>query len=102
MGPMLNVAGTILQNNDLLNFYKNVQGCIGLEMEGYFFVREIESCIKHGILRPDFLTRCFYYASDLPLDPNQNLAQESGNVSWEEGVCSMNAIQRYVLKKIFQ
>jgi hypothetical protein len=102
LGPMLNVAGTILQNCDLLNFYKNVQGCIGLEMEGFFFVREIESCIKCGILKPEFLTRCFYYASDLPLDPNQNLAQESGNVSWEEGVCSMNAIQRYVLKKIFQ
>jgi len=100
--PMLNVAGTILQNNDLLHFYKNVQGCIGLEMEGYFFVREIESCIKHGILKKDFITRCFYYASDLPLDPNQNLAQESGNVSWDEGICSMNAIQRYIMKKFFQ
>ena len=98
---MLNVAGTILQNNDLLYFYKHVQGCIGLEMEGYFFAREIENCIKFKILRKDFVTRCFYYASDLPLDPEQNLAQEDGNVSWDEGVCSMNAIQRYVMGQIF-
>ena len=70
-------------------------------MEGYFFVREIESCIKHGILKKDFITRCFYYASDLPLDPNQNLSQEGGNVSWDEGIGSMNAIQRYILNQIF-
>ena len=101
LGAMLNVAGTIIQNNDLLNFYKHVQGCIGVEMEGYFFAREIENCIKHGILRKDFITRCFYYASDLPLDPNQNLAQEDGNVSWDEGVCSMNAIERYIMGQIF-
>ena len=100
VGPMLTVAGTILQNNDLLYFYKNVMGCVGLEMEGYFFVREIENSIKHGLLRPDFVTRCFYYASDLPLDPSQNLAQEDGNVSWDEGVGSMNAIQRYILKQV--
>ena len=100
VGPMLTVAGTILQNNDLLHFYKHVMGCVGLEMEGYFFVREIENSIKHGLLKSDFVTRCFYYASDLPLDPNQNLAQEDGNVSWDEGVGSMNAIQRYILKQV--
>jgi hypothetical protein len=100
VGPMLTVAGTILQNNDLLYFYKNVMGCIGLEMEGYFFVREIEDSVKHGLLRQDFITRCFYYASDLPLDPTQNLAQEEGNVSWDEGVGSMNAIQRFILRQV--
>jgi hypothetical protein len=101
IGPMLTVAGTILQNNDLLNFYKYVKGCIGLEMEGYFYVKEVENAIKMGIIRPDFITRCFYYASDLPLDPTQNLAMEEGNVSWDEGVGSMNAIQRYIMKEIF-
>ncbi len=101
LGPMLTVAGTILQNTDLLLFYKNVMGCVGIEMEGYFFVREIESSIKHGVLDQDFVTRCFYYASDIPLDPDQNLAKESGNVCWDEGICSMNAIQRYIFKEIF-
>lgn len=101
IGPMLTVAGTILQNNDLLHFYKHVMGCVGLEMEGYFFIKEIDNAIKHGLLRQDFITRCFYYASDLPLDPTQNLSMEDGNVSWDEGVGSMNAIMRFIFKKIF-
>ena len=101
IGPMLTVAGTILQNNDLLHFYKNVMGCVGLEMEGFFFVKEIDNSIRHGLLRSDFITRCFYYASDLPLDPTQNLSMEDGNVSWDEGVGSMNSIMRFIFKKIF-
>ena len=101
IGPMLTVAGTILQNHDLLNFYKYVMGCIGLEMEGFYFCKEVENCIKHGLLRKNFVTRCFYYLSDLPLDSTQNLAMETGNVSWDEGVGSMNAIQRFILNKIF-
>ena len=100
LGPMLTIAGTILQNSDLLNYYKHVMGCIGLEMEGYYFAREIENSIKHGLIKEDFITRCFYYASDLPLDPNQNLSQEGSNVSWDEGIGSMNAIQRYILSEI--
>lgn len=101
IGPMLTVAGTIVQNKDLLNFYKCVMGCVGLEMEGYFYAKEIESATKHLILSPNFITRCFYYISDLPLDPEQNLANEHGIVNWEEGVQTMNAIQRYILKQIF-
>lgn len=101
IGPMLTVAGTILQNKDLLNFYKHVMGCVGLEMEGFFFIKEIDNAMRHSLLRKDFITRCFYYASDLPLDPTQNLAMEDGNVSWDEGVVSMNAIMRVIFKKLF-
>lgn len=100
-GPMLCVAGTILQNTDLLRFYKNVNGCVGLEMEGYYYIQEVDRAIKGGILDSKFITRCFYYASDLPLDPNQNLSMEGSNISWEEGVGSMLAIQRYVLGFMF-
>jgi hypothetical protein len=100
-GPMLTVAGTIIQNYDLLYFYRNVMGCVGLEMEGFFFAKELENSIKLGLLKSDFITRCFYYISDLPLDPTQNLSMEEGNVSWDEGVCSMNAIQRFILNQIF-
>lgn len=100
VGPMLTVAGTIVQNYDLLNFYKYINGCIGLEMEGYYFVKEIESHFKHNIIN-DIVTRCYYYVSDLPLDPTQNLSQEGQAVSWEEGVGTMNAIQRNVLNLVF-
>jgi hypothetical protein len=101
IGPMLTVSGTILQNEFLLLYYKSVMGCIGLEMEGYFYAKEIESAIKHMILKNKFYTRCFYYTSDLPLDPTQNLASEGEIVNWEEGVKTMNSIQRYILQQIF-
>ena len=39
---------------------------------------------------------------DLPLDPTQVLSQEGSNVSWDEGVCSMNAIQRHILYQMMQ
>jgi len=52
-------------------------------------------------LKKEFITLCFYYVSDLPLDPFQNLSQEEANVSWDEGVGSMNAIQRFIINKIF-
>ena len=100
-GPMLCVAGTILQNNDLLKFYKYVNGCVGLEMEGYYYIQEVDRAMKGGILNSDFITRCYYYASDLPLDPTQNLSMEGSNISWDEGVGSMLAIQRYVLNFMF-
>jgi hypothetical protein len=94
----LTVAGTILQNSDLLNFYKHVMGCVGLKMEGYYLLREVENCIKHDLLSNTFITRCFYYVSDLPLHHEQNLSKEQGNVSWDEGIGSMNAIQRLILR----
>ena len=99
-GPLLTVAGTILQNYDLLNFYKHVMGCVGLEMEGFYYANEIENSVKHRLINESFTTRFFYYVSDLPLDPSQVLSQESSNVSWDEGVCSMNAIQRHILNLI--
>eukprot|EP00340_Litonotus_pictus_P005694 CAMPEP_0170518736 /NCGR_PEP_ID=MMETSP0209-20121228/4348_1 /TAXON_ID=665100 ORGANISM="Litonotus pictus, Strain P1" /NCGR_SAMPLE_ID=MMETSP0209 /ASSEMBLY_ACC=CAM_ASM_000301 /LENGTH=513 /DNA_ID=CAMNT_0010804397 /DNA_START=816 /DNA_END=2357 /DNA_ORIENTATION=- len=101
VGPMLCVAGTILQNNDLLRFYKYVNGCVGLEMEGYFYVQEVDKAMRSGLVEKDFITRCFYYSSDLPLDPTQNLSQEGSNISWDEGVGSMLAIQRHILKQLF-
>ena len=101
VGLLLTVAGTILQNYDLLNFYKHVMGCVGLEMEGYYYAAEVESKIKHKLISPNFITRCFYYVSDLPLDPTENLTKESVAVNWNEGVGSMNAIQRLILKQIF-
>jgi len=77
-----------------------VKGCIGIDMEGFFFAREVENAIKHNVLDRNFLTRCFYYVSDCPLDPTQLLSMEEGIVSWEEGVGSINAIQRYILNEI--
>lgn len=102
VGPFLTVAGTILQNNDLLNFYKIVMGCIGIEMEGYYFAREIENSVKHKLLSEKFIMRSIYYVIDIPTDPNLVLSQERGNHCWEEGVSTVNAVKRFLLNEIMK
>ncbi len=54
VGLLLTVADTILQNYDILNFYKHAMGCVGLEMEGYYYAAEVESKIKHKMISPWF------------------------------------------------
>ena len=74
-GSLLIVAGTILQNYELLNFYKHVMGCVGLEMEGFYYAAEVENSVKHRLVNSKFISRFFYYVSDLPLDPTQVLSK---------------------------
>lgn len=73
VGPMLTVAGTVLQNSILLNLYKKLFHCVGLEMEGLHFAKEIKRYKELSLVRDDFVSRFAYYTSDLPLDPENNL-----------------------------
>ena len=73
VGPMLTVAGTVLQNSVLLNLYKKLFYCVGLEMEGLHFAKEIKRYKELGLVRDDIISRFAYYTSDLPLDPENNL-----------------------------
>ena len=101
VGPMLTVAGTIIQNSELLNYFKKLCHCVGLEMEGLHFAREIKRYKELGIVRDDVISRFAYYISDLPLDPNSNLSKEEGEVSFDEGVPSLNAIYRMFTQALF-
>jgi hypothetical protein len=97
-GGMLTVPGTILQNQKVLNYYKHIESCVGLEMEGCFYAQAVQEGIDMSLINSKVPTRFLYYVSDLPLDPNSNLAQEGENVSWDEGVPTMNAITSLCLK----
>ena len=97
MGPMLTVSGTVLQNRKMLLYYKHIEGCIGLEMEGAYISLCINHCIEAGIIREDVTSRFIYYVSDIPLNSESTLASEDENVNWNEGVKSVNGITRYVL-----
>ena len=44
-GVVLTVLGTLMQNRELLHYYKNLWACIGLEMEGSYYARQIERTI---------------------------------------------------------
>lgn len=96
-GPVLTVAGTLLQNRQLLHFYRRFWRCVGLEMEGSFFARTLTAAMSAGIVRDDVATRFAYYISDVPLDPDSTLSEA---LSPTEGVPPLYAITRAVLGQI--
>jgi hypothetical protein len=96
-GPVLTVAGTLLQDRTLLWFYRRIFKCVGLEMEGSFFLRQLQSAVHTGIARDDIQTRFAYYVSDLPLSPHDNL---SASLDPFEGVPPLYAVTRAILRRI--
>jgi CRP-like cAMP-binding protein len=97
-GPVLTVAGTLLQDRALLHFYRRIWKCVGLEMEGSFFARTLLSAMETGVARRDIQSRFVYYTSDVPLNPDENLSE--GMAPWE-GVPPLYAITRAILNRIF-
>lgn len=75
-GPMVTVLGTSLQNRDLLKFFHDsTWGVIGLEMEGSYYQKAIQSASKIRKSVPkDIKVRYAYYASDNPLETGSTLA----------------------------
>ncbi|MGL5112430.1 MAG: DUF6909 family protein [Flavobacterium sp.] len=75
-GPMVTVLGTSLQNRDLLKFFhESTWGVIGLEMEGSYYQKAIQSASKIRKSVPkDVKVRYAYYASDNPLETGSTLA----------------------------
>jgi hypothetical protein len=73
-GPVLTVLGTFVQNAEMLRYYEKLWRCIGLEMEGSYFIRSIERGVLRGVLNENVVSRVLYYVSDLPLQATSNLA----------------------------
>jgi len=97
LGPLLTVAGTLLQNRPLLNFYLHIWKCVGLEMEGVYYARKVTESIQLGVLDPTVVQRYFYYVSDLPLEAGERL---SSPLSPAEGIPPLYAITREILAAI--
>ena len=97
VGPVLTVEGTLLQNDVLLQYYRRLAGCIGLEMEGTWYARQILEAQDLGIVRADVDLRFLYYVSDLPLVSGHSLA---GPMGVQEGVPPLYACTREVLVAI--
>ncbi len=96
-GPMLTVDGTLLQNRRMIHYYHRIWGCVGIEMEGSHYLRQIIEARELGILPPDVVGRYFYYVSDLPLQHGDSLARP---LTPEEGVPPLYAITRFILSEI--
>lgn len=96
-GPLLTVDGTLLQNRQMLNFYRQIWDVIGMEMEGTHYYRGILESSQLGVIRGDVDFRFFYYVSDLPLQSHANLASP---LKRSEGVPPLYAITRHILDEI--
>jgi len=99
-GPMVTVLGTSLQNRDLLKFFhESTWGVIGLEMEGSYYQKAIQSASKIRKSVPqDIKVRYAYYASDNPLETGSTLA--SGGLG-TTGVKPTYLITIKILEQIF-
>ena len=99
-GPMVTVLGTSLQNRDLLKFFhESTWGVIGLEMEGSYYQKAIQSASKIRKSIPhNVKVRYAYYASDNPLETGSTLA--SGGLG-TTGVKPTYLITIKILEQIF-
>ncbi|MFK7001193.1 DUF6909 family protein [Flavobacterium oreochromis] len=99
-GPMITVLGTSLQNRDLLKFFhESTWAAIGLEMEGAYYQKAIQSASKiRKSINPDVKVRYAYYASDNPLETGSTLA--SGGLG-TTGVKPTYLITIKILEQIF-
>ncbi|RNF25376.1 cyclic nucleotide-binding protein [Trypanosoma conorhini] len=103
-GRLLTIAGTMLQNVRMLEFYKRIWGCVGAEMEASYFARVIEDFHRQGIANPALATRFAYYTSDLPLEGHNTSgaagASLSAPMTLGEGVPPLYAIARGIVENI--
>ena len=97
-GPMLTVDGTLFQNSMMLSFYKHIWDCIGLEMEGIYYLRQIIEGTQHGLIPKNLFTSFYYYVSDLPTDTGSQLSKD---MDLSEGIPPLYAITREILTDIF-
>ncbi|MFT5754720.1 MAG: hypothetical protein ACI9FW_000067 [Flavobacterium sp.] len=99
-GPMVTVLGTSLQNRDLLKFFhESTWEAIGLEMEGAYYQKAIQSASKiRKSINPNVKVRYAYYASDNPLETGSTLA--SGGLG-TTGVKPTYLITIKILEQIF-
>jgi hypothetical protein len=98
-GLVLTVQGTLMQNHSLLRYYFRFWNCVGLEMEGSFYARQIDKAMAAGLITKDVATRFAYFVSDLPLEKGEQLSKDMDPM---EFIPPLYAITRSFLIPIFQ
>jgi hypothetical protein len=95
-GPLLTVDGTLLQNRMMLRFYRQIWGCLGIEMEGIHYYLQVVEAAQLGVIPTDIRSRLFYYVSDLPLEHTASL---SAPLAATEGIPPLYAITRHIISE---
>jgi len=96
-GTLLTVLGTVMQNNEMLHYYRTFWNVVGMEMEGSYYLRELLQARTAGIIDPELKLRFAYYISDTPLEKDSSLATK---LSPQEGIPAVYAITRAILRRI--
>jgi len=103
-GPVLTIPGTLLQSSSLLQYYKTIWGCVGVEMEGSYFVRQVKESMNLGLISTKTRMRFAYYTSDLPLPSSGGTEADAAKLSTPmkptEGVPVLYGITRAFLELI--
>ncbi len=99
VGNVLTVTGTLMQNRTMLHFNRHIWRCIGLEMEGSYYLRHVVQSMNRGSVEEGVDLRFIYYTSDLPLRHDENL---SARLRASEGIPPLYAATREVLTGILQ
>lgn len=97
-GAVLTSAGVLLQNALILKYYKAIYNCIGVEMEGSYFARQVEESINLELVRSDIQSRYVYYTHDCPMDSDH----EYRSLRAYEGVPPLYAIVRLMVEQMLQ
>eukprot|EP00164_Ancoracysta_twista_P010826 GFYU01016471.1.p1 GENE.GFYU01016471.1~~GFYU01016471.1.p1 ORF type:complete len:116 (-),score=5.03 GFYU01016471.1:20-367(-) len=102
IGSVLTVTGTLTQDRPLLNFYKKLKHCIGLEMEGSYYLQRISTARRLKLLRPEAGARCVYYVSDSPLGDEIEESGLAKHLTEVEGIPPLYAATRNVLFEVLK
>lgn len=75
-GPVLTVPGTAMQSDLLFYYYIARDNILGVEMEAAPYLDAIEKAYKRDQLRKDIMLNVGYWASDVPMNTDETLAEE--------------------------
>jgi hypothetical protein len=98
-GPVLTIPGTVLQNVELLRYYSILWGCVGVEMEGSYFARQVSEAMHIGLVKSDLRMRFAYNTSDLPMQVSGE-SNLSTDLRPDELVPPLYAITRCFVEQI--
>jgi len=92
---MLTVAGTFLQNREVLEYFRDRWHALGVEMEGTPYARALSQAKLRGRIREQVGVGVAYYASDAPLSSDL-LSVPLGS----EGIRPVYAVTIAILRNI--
>jgi len=98
-GPVLTVPCVAMQSDLLHYYYIDRDNILGVEMEAAPYLDAIEKAFKRNYLAKDFMLNVGYWASDVPLNPHESLAENHMDLGFLPSYAIILATLNKVLNK---